>query len=294
MEGSTAKLYSSSFTWIRGLSTGQSPKRSYPHCIRATHRVALLNMQSYVKGCMSALRNGTSGNKMMFSSTTTSERTATTTPSSSNVRLSPPTGAASPQKTPSPARPLVVEKDGKSFLLLDTRRFKLKPRIIRKRLEKMKNYIGKERDIKYSPQRLNIICQLVRDMTVPQAIEQLAYQKKEKSPLVSEILQRTAKLAHQRDGLPMSCLEVAECFATPATSLKRIMIMGRGRTGRMTRRRSHLRVRLREIDFPLRIVLAPSVNQKKQWFLRQQQAEYEKEQLRKEREEINQLQSQLK
>lgn len=129
-------------------------------------------------------------------------------------------------------------------------------------------------------------------MPLQEALTQLEFSKKGKAPLVQKVLQRTANLADIRHGLQPSQLEVAECFATKGTPLKRIKIMGRGRFGRMERKHSDMRVVLREIDFKLRIYQAPSVNQKKKWFLLQQQAERDAARAQAKREEEERLERQ--
>ena len=127
-----------------------------------------------------------------------------------------------------------------------------------------------------------------------QALTQLEFCKKRMAPLVQKVLQRTADLADTRHGLQPSQLEVAECFATKGTPLKRVKIMGRGRSGRMERKHAHFRVVLREIDFALKIHQAPTVNQKKQWFLLQQQAEKDGARATAEREEMARLERETK
>lgn len=64
------------------------------------------------------------------------------------------------------------------------------------------------------------------------------------------------------------------------------------RTGQTKKRFSHMRVVLREIDFPLRIYQAPSVNQKRKWIERQLRAEKDAETAKAEREELARLEQQ--
>ena len=166
---------------------------------------------------------------------------------------------------------------------------KLKPRIVKRRLDKMKTYEGSEKNIRHSPWRLNLIAGLVRGLPLLEAITQLEFCRKTRAPLVQKVLKRTGNLADIRDGLQYSQLEVAECFVTKGTPLKRIKPMGRGRTGRMEHQTAHLRVVLREIDFKLRIYQAPSIHQKKRWLMRQQEAEKDGARAKAEREELKRL-----
>ena len=76
---------------------------------------------------------------------------------------------------------------------------------------------------------MNLVCQFAAGLTVPEAMKQLTFLNKRMAPRVSNVIRRTANLADIRDGLQPSQLEVAECFATQGTHLKRLKIMGRGR-----------------------------------------------------------------
>lgn len=109
------------------------------------------------------------------------------------------------------------------------------------------------------------MCQFAAGLTVPEALKQLMFCQKRKAPLVAKVIRRTANLADIRHGLQASQLEVAECFSTHGTHLKRVKIMGRGRSGKKSRRHSHIRLVLREIDFPTKLLQAESINQKRKW-----------------------------
>ncbi|MHA7927725.1 MAG: uL22m family ribosomal protein, partial [Marinobacter sp.] len=94
---------------------------------------------------------------------------------------------------------------------------------------KMKTYVGTEKEIRHSPWKLNRVCQLAAGLTLDDALVQLQFAEQKNSDLVARVLKRTSNLADIRDGLQISQLEVAECFATKGAMLKRIKIMGRGR-----------------------------------------------------------------
>lgn len=197
------------------------------------------------------------------------------------------------QQILSPTSPTVLtdSESGKNYgILLDTRKLpKLKPSIVRRRLDKCKTYIGRERSIRQSPWKLNRICQLAAGLTLEEALTQLKFCDLKNSDLVAKVLKRTSNLADIRDGLQMSQLEVKECFATKSLMLRRIKTMGRGRHGIMHHKHSHIRVVLREIDFPLRIYQQKSLNQKKKWLYHQQRAEADSRAAMAKREELEQL-----
>lgn len=192
---------------------------------------------------------------------------------------------------PTPIEPKILQSDdGRQFLALDTTRYpKLKPSIIRRRLDKMKTYEGAEKNIRHSPWKLNLSCQLAAKLPLQEALTQLEFNKKKGAAIVQKVLKRTSNLADIRHGLQPSQLEVAECFATKGTPLKRVKPMGRGRSGRMEHKHAHMRVVLREIDFKLKIVTARSLNQKKKWYLLQQQAKHDYEQAKAQRDELERL-----
>ena len=60
----------------------------------------------------------------------------------------------------------------------------------------------------------------------------------------------------------------------------------------MKHRYSHVRLTLREIDFPLKIITSESLNQKKRWYAKMKLAELDAEETRKEREEFKELERQ--
>jgi large subunit ribosomal protein L22 len=125
----------------------------------------------------------------------------------------------------------VFTDGGEQFgMVLDTRLLpKLKPSVVRRRLDKCKTYIGREKAIRQSPWKLNRVCQLAAGLTLEEALTQLQFCDIKNAALVAKVLRRTSNLGDIRDGLQMSQLEVAECFTTKSMMLKRVKPMGRGR-----------------------------------------------------------------
>mmetsp|Transcript_13137 Transcript_13137/g.28516 ORF Transcript_13137/g.28516 Transcript_13137/m.28516 type:complete len:291 (+) Transcript_13137:128-1000(+) len=167
------------------------------------------------------------------------------------------------------------------------------PSVVRKRVAKLRTYVGTEKDIRHSPWRLNLICQFAAGQTVPEALTQLQYVRKSRAPLVRKVINSTVKQAVEKDGVHPTQLEVAECFATHGKHIKRMKTMGRGRAGIMHHRFSHVRVVLREIDFPLKIALCNSVAGKRKWLEKMKIAEREGEGARLEREEVERLEKRI-
>jgi len=65
--------------------------------------------------------------------------------------------------------------------------------------------------------------------------------------------------------------------------------MGRGRSGKKSRRHSHIRLVLREIDFPTKLLQAESINQKRKWLGLLKTARDEFETAKVERDELAEL-----
>jgi large subunit ribosomal protein L22 len=114
-------------------------------------------------------------------------------------------------------------------LVLKSPKKKLRPRVVRKRIEKLRIYEGKEKGIRGSPWKLNLVCQFAAGQTVPEALTQLMFVEKAKAPLVAKVIKRTCNLASIRDGLLPCQIEVAECFSTHGTPLKRVRYHSKGR-----------------------------------------------------------------
>jgi large subunit ribosomal protein L22 len=191
-----------------------------------------------------------------------------------------------------PQNAIITDAAGRQFLtadLLKPSTRKLKPKVIRKRLEQCKTYEGKEQNIRHSPWRLQLICRHVAGMPFQDAMTELEFLNKRFAPLVQKVLKRTSNLADIRHSLQPSQLEVAECFATQGVHLKRMKLMGRGRQGIMHHKFSHMRVVLREIDFALKIYMARTPSEKKRWIERQLVAQEDYKAARADRDELEQL-----
>ena len=169
---------------------------------------------------------------------------------------------------------------------------KLKPRIVKRRLARMRTYVGFQKKIRHSEWKANLVCQMVAGLTLDDALLQLAFSPKKFAPYVDKLLREVARRADRRDGLQTSQLEVAECFATKGKSIKKLKFHGKGGFGRMEHRHTHFRVVLREIDFKLRLYEARGFNQKRKWFQRQQHAAEEYRQAQAQREELDELKRQ--
>mmetsp|Transcript_16501 Transcript_16501/g.24757 ORF Transcript_16501/g.24757 Transcript_16501/m.24757 type:complete len:299 (+) Transcript_16501:183-1079(+) len=170
---------------------------------------------------------------------------------------------------------------------------KIKPGIVNRRIANLKNVSAAQKAIRHSPWRLNLICQFVAGQTVNDAMVQLKFVQKVKVPLVTDLIRNAANTMKQKYGLLSSQIEIAECFATHGTHLARVKTMGRGRSGRMHHRFSHMRIVLREIDFPLKIMQATALNQRNRWVERMRVAEEDAAKVLEESVEIEELERQV-
>lgn len=123
---------------------------------------------------------------------------------------------------------------------------------------------------------------------------QLAFTEKVKAGMVAKLVAGVADNARVKYGLVPSQLEVVECFSTHGTPLKRIEFMGRGRLGRKQHRHAHIRLVLREIDFPLKIVQAKTRGGREDWIRRMGVAEEEYRESRVEGDELERLEREVK
>ncbi|CAB9502150.1 protein L22 [Seminavis robusta] len=197
--------------------------------------------------------------------------------------------APSSQEQVEPETVLIQTNDGRTFKVLDSRKLPpLKPHIVKRRLSRMRTYVEAKKNIRHSPWRLNLICQMIAGLTVPEADKQLSFCEKSRAPLVQKMLTAATRKAEKKDGIQPVQLEVAECFVTRGTPLKRIKPMARGRFGKMTHPFAHIRMVLREIDFKLKIYQEPTISGKKQWLNMQIVAQQEAEKAEAERLELEQ------
>jgi len=108
----------------------------------------------------------------------------------------------------------------------------------------------KARNLKISPQKLNDFCKIIRGLRLDEAIMQCGVSPKKAARLVRMGLRSAKANAVNNHGLDGEKLSVYEAIVGKGTHLKRIKIHGRGRSGKMSRYRSHLTVKLQEKEVP--------------------------------------------
>jgi large subunit ribosomal protein L22 len=104
------------------------------------------------------------------------------------------------------------------------------------------------RNLRVSPQKLNLLAQLIRGKKVATALADLEFSRKRISYDVRKCLQSAIANAENNHDLDIDDLIVAEAHVGKALVMKRFTPRGRGRVGRIMRTFSHLTVVVREVE----------------------------------------------
>ncbi|GAB9472979.1 Ribosomal protein l22 [Globisporangium polare] len=105
-----------------------------------------------------------------------------------------------------------------------------------------------KKDIRGSPRKLTYLAQQIRGLPAQEAILQMKFSPKRKAAIIQKTVQNAINLADIKYQIEPENLQVAECFVNKGHFLKRLRIMGRGRSGIMHHPHTHLTVVLREFD----------------------------------------------
>lgn len=102
--------------------------------------------------------------------------------------------------------------------------------------------------LKTSPQKLNLICKMIRGMHVSDALNALKACKKRASLDVTNVLSSAIANAENNHGLDVDSLIVAEAYVGKAFMLKRHRPRARGRAGKILKTYSNMTVLVREVE----------------------------------------------
>ena len=102
------------------------------------------------------------------------------------------------------------------------------------------------RMLRVSPQKLNLLAQLIRGKKVDKALADLAFTRKRSALDVKKTLESAIANAENNHNLDVDDLIVAEAYVGNAIVLKRFSPRARGRAGRIRKPFSHLTVVVRE------------------------------------------------
>src|SRR6185312_8287795 len=102
--------------------------------------------------------------------------------------------------------------------------------------------------MRVSPQKLNLVAQLIRGKKVASALADLEFSRKRIAKDVRKCLQSAIANAENNHSLDVDDLVVAEAHVGKALVMKRFSPRGRGRVGKIMKPFSHLTIVVREVE----------------------------------------------
>jgi large subunit ribosomal protein L22 len=106
---------------------------------------------------------------------------------------------------------------------------------------------AKLRMLKTSPQKLNLVAQMIRGMKVERALNELEFSRKRISRDVKKCLESAIANAENNHGLDIDDLVVAEAFVGKNLVLRRFHPRARGRMGKIEKPFSEITIVVREV-----------------------------------------------
>ena len=104
------------------------------------------------------------------------------------------------------------------------------------------------RTIRVSPQKLNLVAALIRGKKVEHALADLTFSRKRISETVKKTLQSAIANAENNHDLDVDALIVAEAYVGKSITMKRFHARGRGKSTRILKPFSRLRIVVREME----------------------------------------------
>ena len=108
--------------------------------------------------------------------------------------------------------------------------------------------MAKLKMLKTSPQKLNLVAQLIRGKKVGKALSDLTFSKKRISDDVNKCLQSAVANAENNHNLDVDELIVAEAYVGKNITLKRGRPRARGRFGKLLKPFSELTIKVRQTE----------------------------------------------
>ena len=108
--------------------------------------------------------------------------------------------------------------------------------------------MAKLKMLKTSPQKLNLVAQLIRGKKVGKALSDLTFSKKRISDDVKKCLQSAVANAENNHNLEVDELIVAEAYVGKNITLKRGRPRARGRFGKLLKPFSELTIKVRQTE----------------------------------------------
>ena len=104
------------------------------------------------------------------------------------------------------------------------------------------------RSLRVSPQKLNLVAQLIRGKRVGAALADLPFSQKRIARDVKKTLESAIANAENNHDLDVDSLVVAEAFVGKGLVMKRFSPRGRGKVGRIEKAFSNLTIVVREVE----------------------------------------------
>ena len=104
------------------------------------------------------------------------------------------------------------------------------------------------RMLRVSPQKLNLLAQLIRGKKVATALADLEFSRKRVAKDVRKCLESAIANAENNHQLDVDDLVVAQAHVGKALVMRRFEAKGRGRSGRIEKPFSHLTIVVREVE----------------------------------------------
>jgi large subunit ribosomal protein L22 len=104
--------------------------------------------------------------------------------------------------------------------------------------------------IRVSPQKLNLLAQLIRGKKVDRALADLTFSRKRVAKDVKKTLQSAIANAENNHDLDVDALVVAEAFVGKNIVMKRLKARARGRAARIEKPFAQMTVIVRQVEEP--------------------------------------------
>ncbi|RMH45886.1 MAG: 50S ribosomal protein L22 [Alphaproteobacteria bacterium] len=108
--------------------------------------------------------------------------------------------------------------------------------------------MAKSRMLRVSPQKLNLVAQMIRRKKVDRALADLTFSKKRIAADVKKCLLSAIANAENNHGLDVDSLVVAEAWVGKNLVLKRGRPRARGRYGKIMKPFSEITIKLRQVE----------------------------------------------
>ena len=118
----------------------------------------------------------------------------------------------------------------------------------RERALKDSEAMAQARNLRVSPQKLNLVAALIRGKKVDRALADLEFSRKRIADTVKKTLESAIANAENNHDLDVDSLIVAEAYVGKSIVMKRFHARGRGRASRIEKPFAHLTIVVREVQ----------------------------------------------